>query len=66
MLACLCALYFASLKAAGAHASLAHIALLVADGDLLHVGAEGTIGYAVGVAYATSSHRMLPANFAYL
>lgn len=62
----LCALDLSGLQAAGANASLAHISLIVADGDLLHVWVEGTIGYAMGVAYAASSYRVLTANFANL
>ncbi len=34
------ALHLPSLHAAGANASLAHMAVLVLDGDLLHIGPE--------------------------
>ena len=58
-------LYFASLHAFGANISFAHFTFSILDGDALDVGLKPTIAYAVRVAYAASSHRMLAAYFTY-
>ena len=57
------ALDLAGLHAARADVGLAHVAALVADGDLLDVGLEPTVGHAVRVADITASGRLLAADF---
>ena len=57
------ALDLAGLHAARADVSLAHVAVFVADGNLLDVGLEPTVGHAMRVADVTTSSRLLAANF---
>lgn len=45
------ALNLPGLHAAGANASLAHMAVLVLDGDLLHIGPEDPVRDPMGVAH---------------
>ena len=61
----LCAFDLASLQALGANVSLAHMTVL-ANGHLLHVGAEGAIGHTMAMADAAPSAGSLAANFTYL
>ena len=62
----LCAGDLAGLHAAGAHVGAPHAAVLVLDGDLLHVRTEHAVRHSVGVADAATGDRMLPANLTYL
>ena len=62
----LCALHLAGLHALGADVGLAHMAVLILDGDLLDVRTERAVRDAMGVADATTSNRGFTANFANL
>lgn len=62
----LCALDLPGLHAARADVSLAHMAVLVADGDLLDVGLEPTVCDAVRMADVTACRRLLTADLANL
>ena len=52
---------------AGLHARRAHVHLanltVIQNGDFLDVGTERTLADAMGVADATTGHRVLTANF---
>lgn len=48
------ALHLSRLHAAGADTGLAYMAILVLDGDLLHIGLEYPVGDTVGMAHVVS------------
>ncbi len=62
----LCALDLAGLHAARADVSLAHMAVLVADGNLLDVGLEPAVRYAVRMADVAAGRGLLTADLANL
>lgn len=57
------ALHLTSLHALRAYIGLTDVTVLVLNRNLLHVGAEHTIGHAMRVADAATRRRGLTANF---